>query len=106
MLFRSAPAASAPAADIRHWLQAASARFPNVQMLDLNTHICPSGLCRAELDGRVVYRDNQHLSGSFAGSLAQRVSDALQWEPKAATAAPGTAASPASASQGIPGVEH
>ena len=74
----SAPAASEHATDIQHWLRTAAAHFPNVQILDLNAHICPDGMCGAELDGRVVFRDNQHLSGSFAESLADVISDAVR----------------------------
>ena len=69
----TAPAASQHAADIGHWLQTAAARFPNVRMLDMNAQVCPDGVCRAELDGRVVFRDNQHLSASFAASLAPAI---------------------------------
>ena len=73
-----APAANAQATAIQSWLQTAAARFPNVHMLDLNAHICPAGTCRAEIDGQVVFRDNQHLSGSFAASLAKAVAGKLE----------------------------
>lgn len=73
----SAPAASARATDIQHGLRTAIARFPNARMLDLNAHICPDGMCRAELSGQVTYRDNQHLSASFAAKLAQPLRAAL-----------------------------
>ena len=42
-----------------------------LRLLDLNAHICPGGMCRAELNGQVTYRDNQHLSSSFAEFLAE-----------------------------------
>lgn len=74
----SAPAASARASDIQNWLRTAIAPFPNVRLLDLNAHICPNGVCGAELDGQVTYRDNQHLSRSFAESLAPEMEKALR----------------------------
>lgn len=74
----SAPAASMRPADVQTWIRSAAARFPNVEVMDLNARICPDGICRAELDGQVVFRDNQHLSGAFAESLADDFSNALQ----------------------------
>lgn len=71
-------AANAYAVTRRHSLQATASRFANVQFVDMGPHVCPDGLCRAELDGRVTYRDNQHLSGSFAESLAPEMARALR----------------------------
>lgn len=73
----SAPATYAHATNVRRWLTTAIARFDNVQLLDMNPHVCPDDLCRAELDGRVVFRDNQHLTGSFAESLAKALGEKL-----------------------------
>jgi hypothetical protein len=73
----SAPG-NAGAEAIRRSLQATASRFANVEFVDLGPHVCPDGLCRAELDGRVTYRDNQHLSGSFAESLAPEMARALR----------------------------
>jgi len=42
---------------------------PRAQVLDLNDRICPGGVCRAALDGRVVMFDNHHLTASFAGTF-------------------------------------
>lgn len=69
---------NADADAIRRSLQATASRFANVEFVDLGPHVCPDGLCRAELDGRVTYRDNQHLSGSFAESLAPEMARALR----------------------------
>ena len=69
---------NADADAIRRSLQATASRFANVEFVDLGPHVCPNGLCRAELDGRVTYRDNQHLSGSFAESLAPEMARALR----------------------------
>jgi peptidoglycan/LPS O-acetylase OafA/YrhL len=51
------------------WQEEAAARFANVSMLDLNSWVCPGGMCSAEQRGMVVFRDSQHLTGSFAASL-------------------------------------
>lgn len=66
----SSPAASPQAEAIKIWLGAAVARFPNVALLDMNTYVCPGGICHAELDGQIVFRDSQHLSGSFSEALS------------------------------------
>ncbi|WP_243041749.1 acyltransferase family protein [Dyella sedimenti] len=52
------------------WLSETAARFVNVQMIDMNDAICPDGLCNAELHGHIIFRDSQHLTASFAQSLA------------------------------------
>ncbi|GAB3793453.1 acyltransferase family protein [Dyella agri] len=51
------------------WLGRAAARFANVSMLDMNQQVCPAGMCLAQRQGRVVFRDSQHLTGSFAATL-------------------------------------
>lgn len=73
----TAPAASSQGDAIRRWLSAAAARFANVTLLDMTSIVCPDGLCRAELDSLVTYRDSQHLSGSFAESLADQMKELL-----------------------------
>jgi hypothetical protein len=52
------------------WLKEASHNFGNVHVLDLNSFICPSGTCAAERQGKIVFRDSQHLTDQFAASLA------------------------------------
>ncbi len=74
----SAPAVSPQAANVQTWIRSAAARFPNVEFIDMGPYICPDGVCRAELDGRVTYRDSQHLTGSFAESLAPEMAKALR----------------------------
>lgn len=51
------------------WLQTAVVPFPNVHLLDMTNDVCPDGKCHAELGGKIVFRDNQHLTASFARSL-------------------------------------
>ncbi|WP_049621760.1 acyltransferase family protein [Frateuria defendens] len=59
------------------WLTRASRRFGNVAMLDLNDVICPSGLCDAQRQGVVVFRDGQHLTATYAASLGGVLRDRL-----------------------------
>lgn len=54
---------------VYRWLGEAAGRFANVSMLDMNAQICPGDICMAERQGMVVFRDGQHLTGSFAASL-------------------------------------
>lgn len=56
--------------DIYRWLQQAAARFSDVTTLDMNNAVCPSGDCAAERDGKIVFRDNQHLTATFVESLS------------------------------------
>ena len=59
------------------WLQNAVAMFPNVHLIDMTDSICPDDTCRAELDGKIVFRDNQHMTASFARSLAPALAKAF-----------------------------
>ncbi|CAN5665541.1 acyltransferase family protein [soil metagenome] len=51
---------------------ALAATYPRVSMLDLNEEICSAGTCDLERDGLVVYRDEDHLTASFARTFAER----------------------------------
>ncbi|PXV58212.1 Peptidoglycan/LPS O-acetylase OafA/YrhL, contains acyltransferase and SGNH-hydrolase domains [Dyella jiangningensis] len=62
---------------VYQWLQQAAARFPNVQIVDMNGMICPELRCSAERNGQVVFRDAQHLTASFATSLGPALSARL-----------------------------
>lgn len=80
-----APAYSRQNADVYSWLSQAAGRFDNVSMIDMNELICPKGICAAERQGRIVFRDNQHLTASFARSLGEAMAkkmDALLPAPK------------------------
>jgi peptidoglycan/LPS O-acetylase OafA/YrhL len=48
-------------------------REPRVGMIDLVPDVCMEGRCSAQRDGRPTYRDNQHLTATFAASLASRL---------------------------------
>ena len=47
------------------WLEVAASHYPKVQVIYTDDLICPGSLCKAERDGIVVYRDNQHLTNTF-----------------------------------------
>lgn len=66
----AAPAYSQQGKDVYQWLQQASQRFDNVTTLDLNDALCPDGTCEAERGGKVVFRDSQHMTATFAESLS------------------------------------
>ena len=46
-------------------------------LVDLTGRICPQGLCRAVIDGLLVYRDDAHLTATFARTLAPWLRPAL-----------------------------
>jgi peptidoglycan/LPS O-acetylase OafA/YrhL len=48
---------------------AAAARYKNVMTADLSSRICPSGICTGLRGNLVMYRDNDHLTASFARTL-------------------------------------
>ena len=67
--------------------------FKNVSTLDMNDLICPAGICAAERNGKIVFRDNQHLTASFARSLGQPMAqrmDTREWVSAATGNGPGT----------------
>lgn len=66
----SAPSGDNTMRQIDGWVSAATQRFQNVSMINMNTFVCPKGRCKAERDGMVVYLDSNHLTANFAASLA------------------------------------
>jgi len=54
---------------VYHWLEIAAHGFPNVETVDMTRFICPHKLCHAALDGKIVFRDHEHLTATFARSL-------------------------------------
>ncbi|HET6725390.1 MAG TPA: acyltransferase family protein [Gammaproteobacteria bacterium] len=73
-----APAASARSDVVYRALQMAADNFMNVSVVDMNDAVCPDGECRAERNGMVVFRDERHLSATFARSLATALEVHLQ----------------------------
>jgi hypothetical protein len=60
----------------------AAERRPGTAVLDLNDAICTGAICPVQKDGVVLFHDSQHLSATFARSLAgllwQRLPPAAQ----------------------------
>ena len=50
---------------------------PHVSLLDLTEYLCPEGRCRAAIGNVAVYLDDNHLTGTYARSLAPAVRAAL-----------------------------
>lgn len=44
--------------------------MPKVSWLETASLVCPAGRCDAIRDGVVVFRDNQHLTATFAATAA------------------------------------
>ena len=89
-----APADDPHADQVYQWLDEAAGRFANVGMLDMNAQVCPGDMCSAERDGMVVFRDSQHLTGSFAASLGPALAGKLGIDAAAAASDSGNAKTP------------
>jgi hypothetical protein len=62
--------------------KAAAVGLPDVEFIDLSDELCPGGVCRATLNGLVMYRDTHHLAATAAtvnltSRLEPRVIEAL-----------------------------
>ncbi|HEY0197191.1 MAG TPA: acyltransferase family protein [Rhodanobacter sp.] len=64
--------------DVYQWLQQAGEHFGNVTFVDMNAAACPGGVCHAESEGMVVFRDSQHLTTAFIESLTNDLAKQLQ----------------------------
>jgi peptidoglycan/LPS O-acetylase OafA/YrhL len=64
--------------DVYRWLNAAARHFKNVRLVDMTETICPNNQCHAEKEGAIVFRDTQHITGSFARSLAALLGSRLR----------------------------
>ncbi len=55
----------------------------NIHFIDLTDRLCNNNVCWAFQGGEIIYRDNNHLTGSFANSLAPalatKLSPGLKW---------------------------
>ena len=71
------PATTARSNDVYRWLRVAAAPFHNVHFVDMTSAICPANICHAEINGRIVFRDSQHLTASFANSLGPALGKVL-----------------------------
>jgi peptidoglycan/LPS O-acetylase OafA/YrhL len=73
----SAPYKDEHADRVFAWLTAAASRFSNASMADFNDLVCPGGVCHAALKGRIVFRDSQHMTASYAESIGDEVAARL-----------------------------
>jgi hypothetical protein len=78
--------------DVYRWLQQATDRFDNATTIDMNPLICPDGECHAERDGRVVFRDSQHLTAGFVQTLGHALLTRMGLAPPPELAAPSDSA--------------
>lgn len=56
---------------------AALAAVPGARGVDLSDHFCTAGVCNAVLRGEVIYRDDNHLTATFAALLAPAMRERL-----------------------------
>ena len=49
--------------------ESAAAVLPGVRLIDLSAVLCPGEVCKAVVNGRVMYRDTHHLAGKSAAAL-------------------------------------
>jgi peptidoglycan/LPS O-acetylase OafA/YrhL len=56
--------------DVREAEANAASRFSNVRIVDFSDELCSDSVCPPVIGGQVVYRDNNHLTASFARTLA------------------------------------
>jgi hypothetical protein len=54
-----------------------AARAANATLVDLSDAVCPSDPCQAVIGDMIVYRDDHHLTATFAASLAGVLEAAL-----------------------------
>lgn len=52
--------------------------LPGVRLADLNDAICPADRCAAVIGGVLVYRDTNHLTATYARTLAGRLDEQVQ----------------------------
>jgi peptidoglycan/LPS O-acetylase OafA/YrhL len=48
----------------------AAHRAPGSRLIDLTPEICPQGICRSVIGNALVYRDDNHLTATFARTLS------------------------------------
>lgn len=65
----SAPLAEHDPSEQVEALRDAAGRVERASVLDLGDLACPGQTCRALVDGRLIYRDNQHLNAGYAEAL-------------------------------------
>lgn len=76
----SFPSWDAQTSAIYQSIQDAAKPFGNVHVMDMSDQVCPGGVCHAERNGMIVFRDSQHMTATFAASLASALGDRLQFD--------------------------
>lgn len=66
----SSPAANAKYEKIIQALASEARRLPNVRMIETATFVCPDGICSAQRNGTIIYRDTAHLTATFAATAS------------------------------------
>ncbi len=64
--------------DMMTGLSTAADAFSNVSLLDLNPIVCPNGVCQAEINNEIIYRDNQHLTDNFVFSHRNEIAEIIK----------------------------
>lgn len=59
--------------DVFRSIRAATADLANVSLVDMTPDVCPAGVCLAERDGRIVFRDKEHLTVRYVRSIAAKL---------------------------------
>ncbi|MET7752457.1 acyltransferase family protein [Micromonospora sp. NPDC005367] len=57
--------------------EAAARQNDKVHLVDLNNAICPRDRCAPVIGGVLIYRDNNHITATYAATLAPRLAKAL-----------------------------
>lgn len=63
--------------DVHAWIAEAATRYGNVHLVDLDGLVCPAGVCSAERQGVLIFRDNQHLTAGFVANLDKALASKL-----------------------------
>ena len=69
--------------DARYWLtvDASAAEIAGVPLIDVTPSMCPDGRCPAVLNGIIVFRDDHHITATFARSMSDEVERQLKATP-------------------------
>jgi hypothetical protein len=86
-------------------LEQAAARPLGAAIVDLSTTICPRDPCPVVLNGMIVYRDDHHMTATFAASLAPALAKLLP-DPNPPPPAPKPTPTPAPSPQAPAVVER
>jgi len=98
----TAPAYNPYDAKLFQWLRIAATPYSHVHVVDMTNSVCPVGICHAEIDGKIVFRDSEHMTGTYAASLAPALAKALSHHDPDTIYAARNGQVPASADQSLP----